>query len=290
MTARERRRLQERHRRLKKNLANRERELTKLRKEQGGGKAGPSGTSAAAGASGVSAAPKINVKLSKPKGPSVKVKAVAKRPAEDDLDLGVAPASKKQKQGGAPERTAARAPARSDLPRGGPALNRILRRGHTRLMRWPGAAAFLKSIDASKVLDYRLYVRHAISLEDIDFALVTSSYSSWEEYIEALERIAENARAYHTAERAMFREPRLVEAAERVLARAKQELCLAIPDLEGLRKGSVDTKLRALRDEVSKEQPPSDAGGGAAPAPPPGEGSKPLPKLVVKAANLSQSS
>merc|ERR1719488_184517 len=90
----------------------RERELTKLRKEQGGGKAGPSGTSAAAGASGVSAAPKI------------KVKAVAKRPAEDDLDLGVAPASKKQKQGGAPERTAARAPARSDLPRGGPALNR----------------------------------------------------------------------------------------------------------------------------------------------------------------------
>jgi len=153
-------------------------------------------------------------------------------------------------------------------------------------MRWPGAAAFLKSMDASKVLDYRLYVRHAISLEDIDFALVTSSYSSWEEYVEALERIAENARAYHTAERAMFREPRLVEAAERVLARAKQELCLAIPDLEGLRKGSEDTKLRALRDEVSKEQPPSDAGGGAAPAPPSGEGSKPLPKLVVKAPKL----
>ena len=279
MTARERRRLQERHRRLKKNLANRERELTKLRKEQGGGKAGPSGASAAAGP----AAPKINVKLSQSKGPSLKVKPVAKRAA--DSDLGGAPA-KKQKQGGGSERAPARAPVRSDIPRGGPALNRILRRGHVRLMRWPGAAAFLKSMDASKVLDYRLYVRHAISLEDIDFALVTSSYSSWEEYVEALERIAENARAYHTAERAMFREPRLVEAAERVLARAKQELCLAIPDLEGLRKGSEDTKLRALRDEVSKEQPPSDAGGGAAPAPPSGEGSKPLPKLVVKAPKL----
>ena len=285
MTARERRRLQERHRRLKKNLANRERELTKLRKEQGGGKAGPSGASTAAGP----AAPKINVKLSQPKGlkgpkgPSLKVKPVAKRAADDDL--GGAPA-KKQKQGGGSERAPARAPVRSDIPRGGPALNRILRRGHVRLMRWPGAAAFLKSMDASKVLDYRLYVRHAISLEDIDFALVTSSYSSWEEYVEALERIAENARAYHTAERAMFREPRLVEAAERVLARAKQELCLAIPDLEGLRKGVADPKLRALRDEVDKEQPPSDAGGGAAAASPPEEGGKPLPKLVVKAPKL----
>ncbi len=108
ITARERRRLQERHRRLKKNLANRERELTKLRKEQGGGKAGPSGASTAAGP----AAPKINVKLSQPKGlkgpkgPSLKVKPVAKRAADDDL--GGAPA-KKQKQGGGPsERLRAR--------------------------------------------------------------------------------------------------------------------------------------------------------------------------------------
>merc|ERR1712091_133596 len=169
--------------------------------------------------------------------------------------------------------------------------------GHRMSRVWPGAAAFLKSIDASKVLDYRLYVRHAISLSDIDFALVTSSYSSWEEYIEAVGRVAENARAYNLAERAMFREPRLVGAAEQVLLRAKQELCLAVADLEGLRKGAADPALRALRSEVMQSDAanltPGDSGAKVPPEAGRERQQKPtaettsLPKLVVKAPKLT---
>merc|ERR1719443_49065 len=98
MTARERRRLQERHRRLKKNLANRERELTKLRKERGGGRRAP----AALPRRPVRRPPRSTSNSRSPrgskgpKGPSLKVKPVAKRAADDDL--GGAPA-KKQKQG-----------------------------------------------------------------------------------------------------------------------------------------------------------------------------------------------